>query len=255
MLAIVDIVAGRQAERSTPDRPERSARLPPSNLAVMTSGTVLAAPDVPAAADAIDLADQIVDHGVPPLAASWRARRRPGARLRHRPRRGRSRDGQGAARLRRQGRPRGPDHLRLHRRHAPRPVVEDRSAARTIGASSAIRWRQGARVRPAVPRPRLPRRARRSAGPAPSRQRHGHGRRLVRLVRPQRDRPARRARAPDERRRPRGDRDGPRRTRRVRAAACLPSTAASAKVAAPSTWRWSSPPRSSRGPASASAGR
>ena len=68
-------------------------------------------------------------------------------------------------------------------------------------------------------------------------------------------RPARRARAPDQRRRARGDRDGPRRTRARSGSACRRSTAASAKEAAPSTRRWSSPPRSSRGPASASADR
>ena len=43
---------------------------------------------------------------------------------------------------------------------------------------------------------------------------------------------------------------GPRRDRRLRALACRPSTAATARAATASTWRWSSPPRSSAGPAS-----
>ncbi len=48
---------------------------------------------------------------------------------------------------------------------------------------------------------------------------------------------------------------GPGRARRVRARACRRSTAGSARAATRSTSRWSSPPRSSPGPASGSAAR
>ena len=125
---------------------KRSGRLPPGNLvaASIAPSATIAAPDLHAAAEAIDVADQIVAHRHPFARREGRPRRRPGVRLRHRPRRGRRRDGQGPARLRRQGRPRGQDHLRLRRRHAPRPGVAHVRPRGDWGVDGD-RWRPPAR--------------------------------------------------------------------------------------------------------------
>ena len=134
--------------------------------------TVLAAPDVPAAADAIDLADRIVTKGF--------------------------------RRLSELGGPDAAQVLAYDMAHAAAGVATARAlldygakgdlearitcaftadmlhdlSSKVFGREEA--WgierdplRRGALVRPSVPRPRLPRRARRAAGAPPSRQRDG----------------------------------------------------------------------------------
>ena len=136
----------------------------------------------------------------------------------------------------------------------PRPRLEaDRPGGAVGRRPGAARART--RLRRRASRPRVPRLARHHARPASPPRRHGDGDGHVPRVRRRRDRAARRARAPHQRRRARGDRHRARRARRVRARRCPPSTAGSAKAAPTSTSPWSSPPRSSAGPASASAAR
>ena len=96
-------------------------------------------PDLSAAAEVVDLADDVIGAAVRHLNASRRTRRPAGPRLRPRPRRVGRGDRAGAARLRRQGRHRGPHHVRLRRRHGPRPDHPRWPGARSCGASSRRR--------------------------------------------------------------------------------------------------------------------
>ena len=104
-----------------------------------------------------DLAESVVGTAVRHLTAVGRPRRPSGARLRHRPRRVGGGHGAGPARLRREGRHRGPHHVRLRRRHGPRPDHPPRRPGGAVGG----RHRAAARRPPLprhVPRPRVPRR-------------------------------------------------------------------------------------------------
>ena len=106
-----------------------------------------------------------------------------------------------------------------------------------------------------LPRPRVPGLAGRPPLARAPRRRHGDGAGHVPFVRRRRDRAARRTRAPHQRRRARGDRVGPRRDRRVRAQRARRVRRLQRGRRRRVPRRWSSPPRSSAGPASASAAR
>ena len=221
------------------------ARRPSVRFRAMT------APDLQAAAAAIDAARTVLAAATGSPRRARRPRRQPGAGLRPRARHRRRRDVGDAARLRGEGRHRRPHRLRVRGRRGRRP---GRQALRPRGrvGRRARRARRRPRLRRHLPLGRVPPVDRRRRAPPPRRRlRAGAGH--VPPLRRRADQAPCRARAPHQRRRPRR---GHRRSGRARArSGCRSprSTAASPPAASPTTSAWSSPPRSCHAARSASA--
>ena len=194
--------------------------------------------------------------GVAALADVGIDRRQPGARLRPGPRRRRGGDGPLAARLRRQGRRRGPHHLRVRRRRGRRPR---RQAVRPRGASGASKpARSTAPAEFVADLPVARRSSRRwptATGPATSTSDFEMVQDTFRRFAEEKLRPVAEHIHRDERRHPRRRHRGPRRDGRLRPVGPRGVRRVTAAAASPTTSAWSSPPRSCPAARSAPAAR
>ena len=236
---------GRPAAAGHGHRPPRLSESqrglgPTGRVALVTSNPV---PRLAGAAEAVDLAQQLVDRACAAVRDARRHRRQPGRRLRRGPRRRGRGHRPGRLDLRRPGRRRGPHRRGVRGRRRGRPRRQGRRHESSSGASSAGWAVPGGGFLASERDPAGPGRPGRRRGPAPPRRRLRAGARDLPPLRRGQDPPARRARAP------RPTPTSPRRSSRVwpswaaSGCRCPRSTAASPPAARATTWAWSSPPR------------